>query len=96
MAEQLISVTPDPPVAGESLTICYSASAANPPPSLNITLTPPGPPDEVRVPPNQDPRCETITVPLNATNILIDDPSGQSQSFGSAVRPGGGGDGPDT
>ena len=93
MAEQLISVTPDPPVAGESLTICYSASAANPPASLDITWTPPGPPDEVSVPPNQDPRCETITVPLSADSILIDDPSGQSQSFGSLVQPGGG---PDT
>ena len=92
MADQLISVTPDPPVAGESLTICYSASVT-PPICLDLTWVPTGPPDSVPIPPNQDPRCKTITVPLNATSILIDDPSGQSQSFASSVLPGGG---PDT
>lgn len=91
MTNFLITVTPDPPVAGQSATICYDFSKLeNPPASITLSLTwSPSSvtgPTTVTVTPTQ--HCVTITVPDDATGLTVDDPTDNSLPWDGPVAPG--------
>lgn len=67
-----ITLDPAPPVQGQKVTIRYDGPANT---TLKIEWTPPGEPSSVVI--GKD-GTATVTVPANATTILVDDANGSS------------------
>jgi hypothetical protein len=68
-----INITPDPPVAGQVLKICYDGPL---PASFKLTWTPPGPPGTATIPAGTNPPCTKVNVPAGSSGLLIHDSSG--------------------
>ena len=83
---QRITISPNPPVAGQQLEICYDftgmpgTSSA----TLNIDWTPDSVPSTSVEVTAEEP-CVTITVPLDADTYLIKDETGESEDLGGVV-----------
>lgn len=80
----LITCTPDPPVAGQPVEICFKFSSGDPSPitlSVVFTLKPNGS-SSANVQVSESQPCATITVPANADGMLVTDPTGTSAPFG--------------
>ena len=75
---QRISATPDPVGQGQELTICYGFDDL-PDSSVQLDLDwdPAGPPSSITV--TADEPCQTVSVPINAEDLVIRDTSGHSQ-----------------
>ena len=85
MAAQRISFNPDPPQAGQPLTICYDFSGTGLSfTHLKVTFTPPvvSPATYVVTP---DAPCVTVTVPRGAVSILVEDIDGPSPDKGGVI-----------
>jgi len=86
MTQQRISYTPNPPVQGRSLTICYDfAGSGITATTLRVTFSPGGGSSDHDVS-DSDP-CVTITVPGNAESITIEDLDGDSPTKSGGVSP---------
>lgn len=73
-----ISATPDPVADGEQTSICYDFSdGATSPVTLTLNYDPPTPSEQITL--SSDEPCKTVTVPANATGLIIEDQSGQSE-----------------
>ena len=85
-APHLISVDPDPPKRGQPVTICYAFREGDPDPALlTVEIDVPGGVNSQSIELTKDEPCETITVPADATGILITDPHGPSAEYGSTI-----------
>jgi type 1 fimbria pilin len=76
-----ITLDPAPPVQGQKLTIKYDGAANT---TLQIEWTPPGEPSSVTI--GKD-GTAVITVPAEATTILVTDESGGAQGVGDVIVP---------
>jgi len=84
MGEQRITFDPNPPVQGQSLDICYNFSGSGiTQTTLRVTFDPGGQTSDHDV--TDTSNCVTITVPLNATSIVVEDLSGTSPNRTSPV-----------
>lgn len=79
----LISCTPDPPVAGQDVKICFKFRSGDPSP-INLTVeftTPNGVTSQI-VQVSESQPCGTVAVPVGATGMTVTDPTGTSADFG--------------
>lgn len=80
---QRISIDPDPPVHGQSLTVCYDFAGTNlQKVTLVLTFTPGGIVTLELLP---GVPCKSVLVPSNATSLKIVDTSGNSQDLVTEV-----------
>lgn len=80
----LISCNPDPPVAGQTVEICFDFQPGNPSPitlQVDFSLKPSGV-GSTTVQVSDTQKCGTVTVPSNADGMLVTDPTGTSAPFG--------------
>ena len=76
---QRISIDPDPPIHGQSLTVCYDFAGTNLQ-KVDLTLTfSPGGSTTIRLLPSAP--CQVVLVPSTATSLEIVDGSGTSPSL---------------
>jgi hypothetical protein len=81
---QRISFSPNPPVQGESVEICYDFTGLSiTSTTLVVTFSPGGSPTSYSV--STEIPCFTITVPGSATSFLIHDSSKNSPDNGSMI-----------
>ena len=82
-----ISCTPNPPVAGQSVTICYDFSGSGLTEAklqVEFTLAPPGSSTSTyTVKPASN--CVTVQVPTNAVAMKVHDTTGVSTDFTTEV-----------
>lgn len=79
----LISISPDPPVAGQPLKICFAFSKGDPSPiDLNVEFTTSNGVTSQIVQVSESQPCATITVPSDGFGITITDPTGTAADFG--------------
>lgn len=85
-APHLISVNPDPPKAGQPVTICYDFREGDPDPALlTVEIDVPGGTNSQSIELTKAEPCETIAIPAGATGLLITDPYGPSADCGRVV-----------
>ena len=83
---QLISVTPDPPVAGQNMTVCYDFDGTGLTEThLDVHFNPAG--GSVGVHLTTVKPCATIRCPDGAGGVAIEDQDGQSDDWMSPVTP---------
>jgi hypothetical protein len=75
-----ITFDPDPPQKGKALKICYTGTL---PRTLDIDWDPAGTPTSATCP--SPGGCVTITVPANASSVIVHDPSGAAEDKTSVV-----------
>jgi hypothetical protein len=75
-----ITFDPDPPRRGKALKICYTGAL---PATLDISWDPAGVPTKCTCP--SPGGCVTITVPANASSVIVHDPSGAAADKTSVV-----------
>jgi hypothetical protein len=78
-----ITISPRPPVAGKSVTICYVGGPY--PVTLELdwydeSLTP------TSITCTAENPCVTFTVPAGATSLLVHDPSGNAEDVGTVIQ----------
>ena len=84
-AVERISLNPDPPKAGEKLTICYDfEGSGSDSATLVVTFTPGGVPASYEV--TREEPCVVIQVPIEATWITVEDRDGPSPDASAPVE----------
>lgn len=78
-AEPQILISPIPPRQGRPMTVQYTGAK---PITLDISWDPPGTPTTVTVTDDAD---GVVTVPSNASSVVITDPTGAADANGSVV-----------
>lgn len=87
---QLISVTPAPPVCGQTAKICYDFAGA-PPGTNQVTLEvqfdpPNGPTQQIQLTLTEP--CAEVDVPADASTLEITDLNGHSRTWRGLCDPG--------
>ena len=80
MTQAEITITPMPPVAGQSARIKYSGKL---PATINLDWSPAGSPKSVTIPAN--PGYVDIDVPKEATSLIASDPSGEADDVATTI-----------
>ena len=87
MAE-LISVSPDPPVQGQSAEICYDFDGtSHTQVQLDFTWTPSSITSPSSITVTKDEPCKSITIPSNATTLTIEDTTDVSDNWSGTITP---------
>ncbi|MGB0890296.1 MAG: hypothetical protein ACPGWS_08435 [Solirubrobacterales bacterium] len=79
----LITIDPDPPVAGQKVKVCYDFPSGVTEVKLEIEWSPTGETETLTI--AADDNCGKIEVPAWATGMLIVDTSGASADFGTST-----------
>lgn len=84
----LISCTPDPPQKGQDVKICFKfGSGTTSPVSLTVEFSTPNGVVSQVVQVSESAPCVTVSVPSDATDMLVVDQSGTSAAFGRVIAP---------
>lgn len=75
-----ITFDPDPPKRNKPLKICYDGSL---PQDLDIDWDPMGTPTKCTCP--SPGGCVTINVPVNASSVIVSDPSGAAENKSAVI-----------
>lgn len=76
-----ITLSPRPPVAGQSLTICYEGGPY--PVTLGLDWRPAGTPTSVTL--TAANHCQKVTVPTNATSLAVTDPTHNAEDVATVI-----------
>ena len=92
MTPNLISVSPDPLVAGKTGTVCYDFDGADDDVNqvtliVTFTCSPPPSPSPLSIVLTREEPCTTIDVPKTAQGVTIVDQSGNSADYQGTVSP---------
>lgn len=87
MSQNVITINPDPPVAGQPLEICYTFNDEIQSVTLLVQFTnSPPPPTSMTVVLTPGDRCKTIPVPATAVGFAIEDQDGGANEIGGGVN----------